>query len=466
MKSFMDENFLLQNESAKTLYHDYAAKMPIIDYHCHLDPADIARDSSFDNITQLWLGGDHYKWRLMRACGEEERLITGDGSDYEKFAAFARTLPKAVGNPVYHWAHLELRRYFDCDLTLSPKTADEIWRICNEKIVGSGFTAREIIRRSNVKAIATTDDPIDSLEWHKAIAEDKSFEAKILPAFRPDKAVNIENPGFAEYVAKLGTASGVHIKTLDGLFAALEARLDFFDQMGCLAADHGIDYIPYTDVSEDKAAKLFERALNGEQLTESEVHAYKTTMLLFFGRAYAKRGWVMQLHYGVQRGINVMMTEKLGPNMGYDAISGYDCSHNIVALLNHLEMTGELPKTILYSLNPNDDAMLVSICGCFMGAGTVCKVQHGSAWWFNDTRQGMESQLTNLANKGLLSGFVGMLTDSRSLLSYPRHEYFRRILCNLLGGWVESGEYPVDIETLGGIVEDISFNNTKQYFGF
>lgn len=465
MKAFMDSDFLLSNPTAKALYHDFAAAMPIIDYHCHVNPAEIAQNRRFDNITQVWLGGDHYKWRLIRSNGTDEALITGkETSDHDKFLEFARALPKAAGNPVYHWTHLELRRYFDCDLTISPDTAEEIWDLCNRKLAGDGFSVRDIIRRSRVETIATTDDPVDSLEWHKAIAEDASFETKVLPAFRPDKAVNIEKPEFKDYLAKLGEAAGMPVKTLDDLFAALENRIDFFDKMGCLAADHGLDYVPFVSGAEEKAPKLFERAMNGEALTRTEADAYKTALLLFFGRAYHKHGWVMQWHYGAQRNLNGPMFRKLGPDTGYDAISTYECSQNIAALLGALG--DELPKTVLYSLNPNDNAMLVSLCGCFMGAGVTGKLQHGSAWWFNDTKHGMEQQLTDLASRGLLGGFIGMLTDSRSFLSYTRHEYFRRILCNLLGGWVENGEYPNDIKTLGAMVQDISFNNTKRYFGF
>ena len=465
MKPFMDEDFLLRTDAAKALYHNHAAKLPVIDYHCHVDPAEIAQNRRFDNLAQLWFGGDHYKWRLIRAGGEEERLVTGtDSTDYEKFEAFARVLPKAAGNPVYHWAHLELKRYFDCDLPLSPDTAAEIWEHCGKKLRDGGFRARDIIRRSRVETIATTDDPADTLAWHESIAKDTSFATKVVPAFRPDRALHVEKPEFAAYIAKLGEAAGIPIRTPDDLFAALENRMDLFGKMGCRAADHGLEYIPYAGGAEDK--RVFERALNGETLTLGETDIYKTALLLHLGRAYAKRGWVMQLHYNVQRNINAAMFQALGPDMGYDAISSYECGRNIAALLNALERSGELPKTILYSLNPNDDAMLDSLCGCFMGGSTVCKVQHGSAWWFNDTKQGIESHLTGLASRGLLGGFAGMLTDSRSFLSYTRHEYFRRILCNLLGGWAEDGEYPNDSKAMGGMVEDISYYNTKRYFGF
>jgi len=466
MKIFAGKDFLLTNETAKTLYHDYAALMPVIDYHCHVNPEEIARNRRFENISQVWLGGDHYKWRLIRANGEDEKYVTGGGSDYEKFMAFARALPKAIGNPVYHWTHLELQRYFDCNLALSPDTADEIWHHCNKRLADEDMSVRGIIAKSRVEVIATTDDPVDSLEWHKAIAADKSFKTKVLPAFRPDKAVNIEKPEFTEYIQKLADVINVPIKALGHLKGALTIRLDFFNSMGCLAADHGLDYVPFAESAEAAAPAIFEKAMNGAALSDIEVEQYKTAMLLFFGREYAKRGWVMQLHYGAQRNVNKAMSQKLGPDTGYDAISGFECSRGIAGLLCGLEETGELPKTILYSLNPNDDAILETIAGCFSGGGIVSKVQHGSAWWFNDTKPGMEAQLTNLASRGLLGGFIGMLTDSRSFLSYTRHEYFRRILCNLIGGWVENGEYPNNIKALGEMARDISYSNTARYFGF
>ncbi|MCL2035130.1 MAG: glucuronate isomerase [Oscillospiraceae bacterium] len=466
MKEFIDKDFLLENQTAKSLYHDYAAFMPVIDYHCHVNPMEIAQDRRFENIAQVWLGGDHYKWRLIRAAGEKEEFVTGEGSDYEKFMAFARALPKAIGNPVYHWTHLELQRYFGCNLALSPETADEVWRICNKKLADAAMSVRGIITRSRVEVIVTTDDPADSLEWHQDIVSDKSFQTKVLPAMRPDKAIHIDQPGFAEYMRRLSDVTNVPIKTLDGLFAALESRIDFFNGMGCRAADHGLDEVPFEANAEENAGAIFEKAINGAALTDREVRQYKTAMLLFLGRQYAKHGWVMQYHYGALRNINAAMFQKLGPDTGYDAISGCGCGRGVASMLSALEETGELPKTILYSLNPNDNAMLVSIAGGFSGSGVACKVQHGSAWWFNDTKPEMEAQLTSLAGRGLLGGFIGMLTDSRSFLSYTRHEYFRRILCNLIGGWVENGEYPNDVKALGEMVKDISYNNVSKYFGF
>lgn len=467
MKTFMDENFLLQSETARVLYHDYSAKMPIADFHCHVNPAEIAQDRRFDNITQIWLGGDHYKWRLIRANGTDEDFITGkETSDHEKFVKFAAALPKAVGNPLYNWAHLELRRYFGCDLTLKPETADEIWTLCNKKLVEDSMSVRGIIKQSNVKVIATTDDPADSLEWHGKIAADKSFGTKVAPSFRPDKAINIDKIGFVEYMKTLGDAEGIEIKSLDDLYTALAKSIGRFDAMGCRASDHGLDYIPFRLGREHEAASVFKQVISGESVTFEEQEVYKTNVLLFLGRQYAKHGWVMQLHYGAVRNTNSRMFKRLGPDTGFDAIGDWACGKGIAGLLNALDETSELPKTVLYSLNPNDNAMLATIAGGFPGDGVLCKVQHGSAWWFNDTRPGMEAQLTDLASRGLLGGFIGMLTDSRSFLSYTRHEYFRRILCNLIGGWVENGEYPADMDYLGAMVQDISYNNAMKYFGF
>ncbi len=467
MRAFMDADFLLETETAKKLYHDYAAKMPIIDYHCHVNPQEIAQNRRFENISQAWLGGDHYKWRLIRANGVDEKLITGkDSSDREKFNQFAATLPKAIGNPVYSWAHLELQRYFGCNLPLSPKTSDEIWDTCAERLKDDSLSVRGIIAQSNVKVIATTDDPADSLDWHKEIAKDSTFSTKVVPSFRPDKAINIDKDGFLSYIKTLGAAEKIEIKTIDDLFKALSQSIERFDALGCRASDHGLDYIPYRVGKDGEAAKIFENVLLGKTVTFEEQEIFKTAVLVFLGKQYTKKGWVMQLHYGAVRNINSRMFKELGPDTGYDAIGDWACGRNIAAFLSELNETAELPKTILYSLNPNDNAMLASIAGGFSDAGTVCKVQHGSAWWFNDTKAGMEDQLTDLASRGLLGGFVGMLTDSRSFLSYTRHEYFRRILCNLIGNFVENGEYPNDTEYLGKLVQDISYNNAAKFFGF
>ncbi len=464
MKQFMDEDFLLMNDTAKTLYHDYAAKMPIIDYHCHVSPQEIFEDKAFENITEVWLGGDHYKWRMIRAMGVDEKYITGDSTAKEKFDAFAKALPYAIGNPLYHWTHLELKRYFDCDLPLNEKNADEIWEICNKKLQ-SGFTVRKIIEASGVTHICTTDDPIDNLEWHKKIAADDTFKTVVLPAFRPDKAVNVHKEGFKDYLLKLGEAAGVEIKTLDDVKTALGKRIQFFDDMGCVASDHGLDYIPCLD-DEVLAEAALAKVLVGEVPSVKETEAYITSILTYCGKEYARRGWVMQYHFGAIRSVNTERFKQLGPDTGFDTISTRDNSEKLVQILDLLkEKNGKLPKTIIYSLNPNDDAMIGAAIGAFQGTEVPGQIQHGSAWWFNDTKAGMEKQMKTLASLGVLSNFVGMLTDSRSFLSYTRHEYFRRILCNMLGTWVEEGMYPNDLEFLGQVVQDISYNNAIRYMG-
>ena len=466
MKPFMNEDFLLESVTARELYHGHAAKMPIIDYHCHVSPQDIAEDVKLRNIAAAWLGGDHYKWRLIRARGVEEKCITGDTKEREKFQKFAEALPFAIGNPVYHWTHLELRRYFDCDLILCPENADAIWEHCNERLGRDDMSVRSIIRKSEVTHICTTDDPIDSLEWHKQMKEDATWEVKVLPTFRPDKAINIDKPGFVQYIESLSKATGVPIRSIDDLYAALTDRIDFFASLGCVISDHGLDYITWANGCEGKAGKVLEKALGGSMPEINEAEAFKTAMMLFLAQEYAKRGWVMQIHYGAARNVNSTAFKSLGPDTGFDCISGHECSAALYKLLDAINVKSGLPKTILYSLNPNDDAYLASAIGAFQGAGQPGKIQHGSGWWFNDTKTGMISQLTNLANLGVLGGFVGMLTDSRSFLSYTRHEYFRRILCNLIGGWVENGEYPGEMDFLASMVRDISYNNAMKYMGF
>lgn len=466
MKQFMDKDFLLSNETAKTLYHDYAAKMPIIDYHCHINPAEIAENRQFKNITEVWLGGDHYKWRAMRSNGVDEKYITGDATDREKFQKWAETLPKAIGNPLYHWTHLELRKYFGYEGVLNGETAEEVWNLCNEKLQSGNLNVRDIINMSDVKVICTTDDPVDNLEYHKQIAADSTCNVKVLPAWRPDKAVNIEKETFSAYIRHLAEVSEIAITNLESLFVALNIRLDFFHNMGCRASDHGLDYVLYNAASAEEVDAIFQKALAGETVSYDEMEKYKTALLVFLGEAYAKRGWVMQLHYGAIRDNNKDMFAKLGPDTGFDCINTRNCAEGTAAFLNALQVKGQLPKTIIYSLNPNDNASIGTIIGCFQGSEVAGKIQQGSAWWFNDTKQGMIDQMTSLANLSVLGNFVGMLTDSRSFLSYTRHDYFRRILCNLLGTWVENGEYPADMTTLGQIVSDISFNNTNKYFGF
>ena len=464
MKTFMDESFLLSNETAKTLYHDYAAKMPIIDYHCHVNPQEIAEDKKAENLTQLWLDGDHYKWRLMRACGIPEEEITGSADDKTKFMRFAETLAKAAGNPVYHWAHLELKRYFGYDGVLNPQTAEEVWRLTGEKL--KDMSVRSIIGQSGVEVIVTTDDPADDLRWHRALAQDSSFSVRVLPGWRPDQAIHIEKPGFPAYLRTLSEASGVSIGSAATLREALSQRMDFFAQLGCAVSDHGLDHIGYAPAADSEIETIFARRLAGEELTVQDTEKFQYALLIFLGREYHKRGWVMQIHYGPVRGSNGRMTERLGPDTGFDCMGNGGSSHAITAFLNALECTGELPKTVLYSLNPADDLMLETIAGCFQEAGIAGKVQHGAAWWFNDTKDGMRRQLTACASASLLGNFIGMLTDSRSFLSYTRHEYFRRILCDVIGSWAENGELPADIPALGQLVCDISYGNAKQYFGF
>ncbi len=466
MKQFMDKDFLLSNETAKTLYHDYAAKMPVIDYHCHINPREIAEDKTFDNITQVWLGGDHYKWRQMRSNGVDEKFVTGEASDKEKFMEWARTLPRAIGNPLYHWSHLELQRYFDYYGALNEKTAEEVWNLCNEKLNTPAMSARSIIKKSNVKLICTTDDPIDTLEWHKAIADDKSFDVKVLPAFRPDKAMNIEKPDFTDYLEKLSNVSNITINTFKDLCAALTNRLEFFKTMGCNVSDHALDYVMYKPATEEEIEAIFAKRLKGEIPTELDILKFKTAFMVYVGKEYNRLNWVMQLHYGTKRDNNTFRFNQLGADTGFDCINTYSSSAELSNFLNALNATDELPKTIIYSLNPTDNAAIGTVIGCFQDSSAKNKVQQGSAWWFNDHKVGMIDQMTSLANLSVLGNFIGMLTDSRSFLSYTRHEYFRRILCDLIGTWVENGEYPNDIEFLGQLVQDISYNNCVNYFGF
>ena len=467
MKKFMDEDFLLQNEPAKKLYHDYSEKMPILDYHCHISPREIAEDRHFDNITQVWLGGDHYKWRLMRSFGIDEKLITGDASDEEKFITFAKCLEKSVGHPLYHWAHLELKKYFGFDGALTAKNAKEVYDLCNKVLQSPDCSVRKLIKMSNVTLICTTDDPIDSLEWHDKIREDSSFDVKVLPAWRPDKAKNIAKPEFVSYIEKLSEVSGVKIDSFAALKEALKVRLDFFGSKGCTVTDHALEYVMYRPATDDEVEAIFKKRLEGKEITHEEDLKFQTAFMLFEGEEIAKRDWVMQLHFGCKRDNNTPMFEKLGPDTGYDSIDAYYPMAELADFLNALHSKKALPKTILYSLNPNDNKIINTMLGCFNEAPYVAKVQHGSAWWFNDSKLGMEQQLECVAESSNLSGFVGMLTDSRSFTSYTRHEYFRRILCNYLGTLVENGEYPSEgLDVLGEIVSDISYNNAVRYFNF
>lgn len=465
MKKFMDEDFLLTTETAKNLYHNYAEKLPIIDYHCHLSPQEIYEDVRYENITQVWLGADHYKWRQMRSNGVEEKYITGDASDREKFQKWAETLEKAIGNPLYHWSHLELKKYFGYEGHLCGDTAQEVWDLTSEKLKQDNMSARGLILQSNVDTICTTDDPIDSLEWHRKIKED-GFEVKVLPAWRPDKAMNIEKADFAQYIAKLAQVSGVEIKDFDSLIEALKNRMDFFAENGCTVSDHGLEYVMYESYEPSEVNEIVKTRLSDGVLTKTEERKYKTAFMTALGREYAKKNWVMQLHYGVQRDLNKKVFNALGPDAGIDAINTYSSSIEMGQYLNALAIDDSLPKTIIYSLNPADNAAIGTVIGCFQDSSAVGKIQHGAAWWFNDHKTGMMEQMTSLANLGLLGNFVGMLTDSRSFLSYTRHEYFRRIMCELIGGWVENGEYPDDEKALKQIVEGISYYNCKNYFCF
>lgn len=466
MKSFMDENFLLTTETSRKLFHETAKKIPVLDYHCHINPEEIAQDRRFENITQVWLGGDHYKWRLMRANGIEERYITGDASDKEKFLKWAQTLEKAIGNPLFHWSHLELQRYFGYHGVLNSETAEDVWELCNQKLQNESMSARNLILQSNVTLICTTDDPADALHWHKVIKEDESFQVQVLPAWRPDKAMNLEKSDYTEYLEKLEKASGMLIRSFRDLKDALKKRMQFFDEMGCKVSDHGLEYVMYVPETEENIEKIFAERLSGKAVTREEELKFKTAFMQFAAEEYSRLGWAMQLHYGCKRDNNTEMYKKIGPDTGYDCISNYTPGSQLADFLNSLEQNNHLPKTILYSLNPNDDEMIETIMGCFQNSDAVGKIQHGSAWWFNDNQTGMKKQLTSFANQSILGNFIGMLTDSRSFLSYPRHEYFRRILCELIGNWVENGEYPYDRKMLESIVKGISYNNAVRYFGF
>lgn len=467
----MDNDFLLSGDAAKQFYHTYAEQLPIIDYHCHVSPQEIAQDKRYSNITEIWLGGDHYKWRAMRSCGVDEKYITGDASDYEKFRAFAQCMPKLIGNPLYHWSHLELRRYFGYSGILSGKTCDEVWKLTAEKLAEPDMSVRGIIKASRVDALCTTDDPADTLEWHRIIAADSSFDVKVLPAFRPDKGINIERDGWAEYIRTLSQVSGVQITDLESLKDAYRARIAFFAENGCVTADHGIDdEIPYAyEPNRVHINEIFCAALkNGKCTDAQEIKIFKTEMHRFFAAEYSARGWVMQIHFGVLRNACTDMYKKLGADCGFDIIGGRSSVTELARLLDLFASSDGLPRTVLYSINPADNAAIGALLGGFQlsdGNG-MPRIMQGSAWWFNDNKSGMRDQMISLANLSSLGCFLGMLTDSRSFLSYTRHEYFRRIFCNLIGEWVDSGEYPVDTEALAELVMDVCYNNAKNFFGF
>ncbi len=466
MKQFMDEDFLLTTPTAKRLYHEYAERMPIVDYHCHISPREIYEDRKFENITQAWLGGDHYKWRLMRSNGVEERYITGDAPDRDKFRKWAQTLEMAIGNPLYHWSHLELQRYFGFHGYLNSENADEVWDLCNRKLAQADYSARSLIRLSRVTLLCTTDDPADSLEWHEKLAQDDSFDVQVLPAWRPDRAMYLEKPDYLEYLKTLSAASGVAVDSFAALIAALKKRMAFFAEHGCRVSDHGLAYVMYEPASSAQVEAVFSKRLSGSAISACEERIFKTAFLTEMGRAYHEMGWVMQLHYGVKRDNNRRLYQALGPDAGIDSIGTSAPAAELADFLNALAETDELPKTVLYSLNPSDNAVIGTIIGCFQDASCAGKLQQGSAWWFNDHKSGIREQLTSLASLGLLGNFIGMLTDSRSFLSYTRHEYFRRILCDLVGGWVENGEYPADERALEKLIRGISYDNAVRYFGF
>lgn len=476
MKEFMSRDFVLDTPTAQHLYHDYAEKMPLCDYHCHLNPREIFEDQRFNNLAEVWLGGqnpdgtfagDHYKWRVIRSNGVEEKYVTGMCDPFEKFLKFVESLEMAIGNPMYHWCHMELQQFFGVTEPLTAESAKRIWDHCNNMLRNDPeMSARGLIRKANVAFIGTTDDPADSLVWHEKIAADPAIDVVVGPSFRPDKAVNIHKAGWHEYMKTLASSVGREdLPTMQDVLDALLTRLEYFKVHGCRASDHGLDYVPFRNYTVEQADVVYQKARHGEKLTAEEVEGFQTVILLTLGKAYHKMDIAMQLHYSCLRNNNQRIFKLQGGDTGVDAIAQNTCGGNIAQLLSALDEEGCCPKTILYSLNPADNAQLGSLIGCFQGPEIPGKIQHGSAWWFNDHKSGMEDQMKSLANLGLLGNFIGMLTDSRSFLSYARHDYFRRILCNLIGHWVENGEYPNNDAALKRIVEGISFYNAKRYFG-
>jgi len=472
----MDKDFVLETETAKHLYHDYAAKLPLCDYHCHLNPQEIFEDRRFNNLAEVWLGGqnpdgsfagDHYKWRVMRSNGVEENFVTGMVDPFEKFMKFVEALEMAIGNPMYHWCHLELQQFFGVTEPLTTESAKRIWDHCNNLLQNDpDMSARGLIRKANVAFIGTTDDPIDSLEWHEKIAADPTIEVVVGPSYRPDKAVNIHKAGWHDYIAALAKSVGKEsLPTMQDVLDALVERLEYFHARGCKVSDHGLDYVPFVNYTIEQADAVYQKALKGEKLTVEEVEGFQTVILLCLGKTYHRLDIAMQLHYSCLRNNNQRIFKLQGGDTGVDAIAQNTCGGNISQLLSALDEAGACPKTILYSLNPADNAQLGTLIGCFQGPEVPGKIQQGSAWWFNDHKVGMEEQMKSLASLGLLGNFVGMLTDSRSFLSYARHDYFRRIMCNLVGNWVENGEYPNIESSLKKIVEGISYYNAKRYFG-
>lgn len=467
IKPFMDADFLLSTETAQHLYHNHAAKLPIIDYHCHLSPKMIAEDHRFKTITELWLGGDHYKWRAMRANGVDEHYITGDASDWEKFQKWAETVPYTFRNPLYHWTHLELRTAFGITETLNPESARRIYDACNLKLAEADMSARGLMKHYRVEVVCTTDDPIDSLEYHIQLRE-SGFEVKVLPTWRPDKAMNVNDPqAYQQYIKQLGNVAGINISSYSQLLQALQIRHDYFASVGCKVADHGVNVIPWAETSTDEAESLFLKVLSGNPLSTEECTKLQTAILLELCRMNHAKGWVQQFHFGPIRNVNTRMFKKLGPDTGFDTIGDYRSAESIAQFLNALDVDSQLAKTILYNINPAENMMIAAMIANFQDGSIPGKIQFGSGWWFNDQIEGMEQQMNALSLQGLLSRFVGMLTDSRSFVSYPRHEYFRRILCNLIGKDVEAGLIPEsEMSRVEAMVEDICYRNAVQYFNF
>lgn len=466
-QTFINNDFVLETEAAKRLYHEFAADMPIMDYHCHLTPSEVATDKRWDNITQVWLYGDHYKWRAMRSNGIDEKYCTGNASDREKFNKFAETMPYLLRNPMYHWSHLELSRYFGINELLSPKTADMIWDKTQKLLQSGEITARKLMQKSNVKLVCTTDDPTDSLEHHIAVAKDSSFDVKMLPTWRPDKAMAVEHQSmFNEWVDKLGNCVDTDILDFKGFINAIEKRQDFFHACGCRLSDHGIETVYAEDYSDSEIIAIFNKIRGGTNLTDFEKLKFKSAMLFEFGKMNHKKGWTQQIHYGVMRNNNTRMFNKLGADIGFDSIGDFSVAATMSKLFDKLDSCEMLAKTIIYNINPRDNEIIATMLGNFQDGKIAGKMQFGSGWWFIDQKDGMEKQIEALSQLGLLSRFVGMLTDSRSFLSYTRHEYFRRILCNILGNDMEKGLIPTDFELVGKMTQDICYNNANEYLGF
>lgn len=466
MKPFLDDDFLLQTKTARTLYHEFAKDMPIIDYHNHLPPDQILDDKVFKNITEIWLYGDHYKWRAMRTNGINEKYCTGGASDYEKFEKWAETVPYTMRNPLYHWTHLELQRYFDITDTLSPQTAKKIYDTSSEKISSPEFSVRNLLRKMNVKVVCTTDDPLDTLEYHQKLREAGDFEIKVLPAFRPDKFILIDNPNFPAYIQKLGTIVNFEIQSFEDLLKALRQRADFFASQGGQISDHGLEQIYAADFTPETADSAFKNGIAGKALSEAEALIFKSALLHELGKMYAELGWTQQFHLGALRNNNRRAMRVLGPDTGWDSIGDWSQAIALSKFLGKLDEYDQLAKTIIYNLNPRDNELIATMVGNFNDGSMAGKVQFGSGWWFLDQKDGMERQINALSNMGLLSRFIGMLTDSRSFLSFPRHEYFRRILCNIYGNDIENGELPNDIPWIGETIQNICYNNAKNYFGW